>query len=483
MSEPHRLRLAVIGGGISGLAAANRLLEVDSSADVVLLEAGSRLGGVLRTERRDGYLIEHGADNFITTVPWALDFCRRIGFERELVSTNDIHRRAFVVRKGKLRPIPAGFAIMAPSRIWPVLSTPILSPLGKLRLASELLVPRRKSGADESMASFVTRRLGRETYERLVQPLVAGIYTADPDQLSLNATMPRFREMEQKYGSLIRGMWRRTNSRPSDEKASGARYSQFMAPREGMSALVDAAAKRLPKRAILKNSPVERLIELPEGRWQVEVADETQQRLTVDGVVLALPSHQSARLLRAADQELANDLSSIEYGSCALATFGFRRGQIQHPLDGFGVVVPLAERRKILSASFSSVKYPGRAPDGDVLIRTYIGGECQRELLDLNDKQLLEMAHKELIDLLGVEGRPRMIHINRQMNAMPQYHVGHVSLVKKITERANKISGIALASNSLHGVGIPHCIHTAEVAAEKLLAECSSSSRPLTSLC
>ena len=484
MSETLPRRIAVIGGGISGLAAANRIQELDSSADVVLLEASSRLGGVLRTERRDGYLIEHGADNFITTMPWALDFCKRIGFEDRLVATNDAHRRAFVVRKGRLRAIPAGFAIMAPSRIWPVLSTPILSPLGKLRLAAEPFIPRRKTGSDESMASFVARRLGRETYERLVQPLVAGIYTADPDKLSLEATMPRFRKMEQEHGSLIRAMWRGTrNSRPSDQEASGARYSQFVAPREGMSALVDTVAARLPKRAIHRNSPVARLIELPGKRWQIEFADQTKQRITVDGIVLALPSHQISQLLRTVNHDLADELYRIKYGSCALVTIGFRREQIRHPLNGFGVVVPLSEQRKILSASFSSVKYPGRAPDGEVLIRTYIGGECQRDLLDLNDKDLIEIAHLELNELLGVEGRPRMVHINRQTNAMPQYHVGHVSLVKKITERVNQIPGIVLASNALHGVGIPHCIHTAEVAAERLLAKCVSPNRHLTSLC
>ena len=486
MSASQHRRFAVLGGGISGLAAANRIRELDKSAEVVLLEAGPRLGGVLRTQRRDGFLIEYGADNFITTPPWALDFCRRIGFEQQLVPTNQTHRRAFVVRKGKLQPIPAGFAIMAPSRIWPVLLTPILSPIGKLRLASELLVPRRQDDADESMASFVTRRLGRETYQRLVQPLVAGIYTADPDRLSLAATMPRFHEMEQRHGSLIRAMWKRNNdARPKDSKASGARYSQFMAPRDGMSALVSAAAKQLPEHAIRRNSPVERLHQSPGGGWQVVIAGDARRPLEVDGVVLALPSRQCSRLLRVVDDDLANDLASIEYGSCALATFGFRRDQIRHPLDGFGVVVPLKEHRKILSASFSSVKYPGRALEGDVLIRTFIGGACQRELLDLSDRQLLELAHRELVELLGITGQPRMIHINRQMDAMPQYHVGHVSLVDRITARADKLPGIALASNSLSGVGIPHCIQAAEAAVELLLSKCAatSASPPVSSIC
>lgn len=476
--EPQHARIAVIGGGISGLAAANRIRELNKSAEVVLLEAGPRLGGVLRTECRDGFLIEYGADNFITSVPWAVDFCRRIGFERELVATNPTHRRAFVVRGGKLRPIPAGFAVMAPSRVWPVLSTPILSPVGKLRLGAELLIRRRESDADESMAAFATRRLGRETYERLVQPLVAGIYTADPTKLSVQATMPRFCEMEKSHGSLIRAMWKKNSSQPQDKQTSGARYSQFVAPRDGMSALVKAVASRLPNGAIRKNSPVEQLQPRADHGWCVQTAD---QRFEVDGIVLALPSPQCARLLRSLDAELARDLAGIEYGSCALATLGFRREQIQHALDGFGFVVPLTERRKVLSASFSSIKYPGRAPDGEVLIRTFIGGACQKELLELDDRRLLEIAQQELSELLGISGRPRMVHINRQIDAMPQYHVGHRSLVERITQHLNRIPGITLASNSLGGVGLPHCIHTAEVAAEQLLEKCdlrSESSAP-----
>ncbi|MCP4192550.1 MAG: protoporphyrinogen oxidase [Planctomycetaceae bacterium] len=471
IGDSREPRIAVIGGGISGLAAAHRIQELNPKASLCLVEAGSRLGGVANTERRDGYLIEHGPDNFITTMPWAIDLCKRIGFEHELVPTNDAHRRAFVVCKGKLRPIPSGFAIMAPSRIWPVLSTPILSPLGKLRLAAELIMPRRKCEADESMASFVARRLGRETYERLVQPLVGGIYTADPEQLSLDATMPRFRQLEKQHGSLIRGMWKRTNSGESEKKASGARYSQFMAPRDGMSAMIDAVANRLPKHAVNLNTPVKSLSQLPDGGWQITLEDKDKKCLISDGVVLALPSHQIARLLRNVDEELSSDLKSIQYGSCAIATFGFRREQIQHRLDGFGVVVPLIERRNILSASFSSVKYSGRAPDGEVLIRTFIGGACQRELLDLSDKQLLELARLELKELLGVEGRPRMVHINRQINAMPQYRVGHLTLMKNIADRMEKHSGLAIASNAMQGVGVPHCIHWAEVAAEKLLTK------------
>jgi oxygen-dependent protoporphyrinogen oxidase len=438
----------------------------------VLLEAGPRLGGILRSELREGFLIEHGAENFITTVPSGIELCERIGFGDQLLPTNETHRRAFVLHRGRLRPIPAGFAIMAPSRIWPVLATPILSPLGKLRLASELFVPRRTDDSDESLASFVTRRLGRETFERLVQPLVAGIYTADPTKLSVAATMPRFREMERQHGSLIRAMWKRSSEAgPKDKQASGARYSQFVAPREGMESLVNAVANRLPSSIFRLNSPVATLRRSSQSEWKLETADSEQSTFEVDGVVLALRARECANLLRNTDGVLANHFERIEYGSCALATFGFRRDQIRHPLDGFGLVVPQIERRRILSASFSSVKYPGRAPEKHVLIRAYLGGACQPELMQLDNEQLLNIALQELGDMLGIDGKPVLTHVNRQTNAMPQYHVGHQSLVKQINDRADQLPGLFLASNSLGGVGVPNCIRAAEVAVERMLAQ------------
>jgi oxygen-dependent protoporphyrinogen oxidase len=205
----------------------------------------------------------------------------------------------------------------------------------------------------------------------------------------------------------------------------------------------------------------------------MDVGGPEPRQITVDGVILATPAYHGARLLRDVDESLANDLAQIEYGSCALITCGYRREQIGHPLDGFGVVVPLVERRRILSASFSSIKYPGRVPNGNVLIRTYIGGSCQRELLEMDDGQLLDTAERELTDLLGIEGDPLLTQVSRRVQSMPQYHVGHRSLVQRIMARANQLTGFAIASNSLHGVGIPHCIHTAEMAAQQLLSSCA----------
>ncbi len=464
--------IAVIGGGISGLAAAHRLLELRPQAKVILLEARDRLGGVLQSERRDGFLIEHGADNFITTPPWATEFCERIGFDSELIQTNKSHRRAFVVHQGLLQGIPAGFAVMAPSRIWPIVSTPILSLRGKLRMAAEIFVQRRASDTSESLAAFVRRRFGREVYERLVQPLVAGIYTGDPEQLSAGATMPRFLQMEKEHGSLIRAMLKqRKLQRHSSKNSSGARYSQFIAPREGMAAFVQAIVDQLSNATIALAAPVERVDPTSHGGWKLSVGGSQHQTIDVDGVILATPARYSASLLQNVDTTLADEFAKIKYGSCALVSLGFRREQIGHALDGFGFVAPSIEGRKILSCSFSSVKYTGRAPDGDVLLRVFVGGACQQELVELDDQQLQKLVLQELSDLLAIRGQPKLCHITRQIQAMPQYYVGHEQRVQRIEERAEKLPNFALASNALHGIGIPNCIHEGEKAAEKVLAE------------
>ena len=478
---PHRgdWSIAVIGGGISGLATAHRLLELRPRAKVLLLESRNRLGGVLRTEYRDGFLLEHGADNFMTTPPWAVELCGRIGFNKELIETNDSHRRAFVVSKGALQPIPAGFAVMAPSRIWPIVSTPILSWGGKLRMAVEAFIRSREADASESLASFVRRRFGHEVYDRLVQPLVAGIYTGDPEQLSVGATMPRFLQMEREHGSLIRAMWKqRKQQRHPVKSSSGARYSQFVAPREGMSAFVQALIDRLTHATILLKSPVERVETTSDGGWRLSVGGIERRTIDVDGVILATPARHSSSLLQNVDARLANEFAKIKYGSCALVSLGFRREQIGHRLDGFGFVVPLVEGRQILSCSFSSVKYAGRAQDGYVLLRVFVGGACQSELVELDDEQLQKLVLKELADLLAIRGEPKLCHVVRQRRAMPQYYVGHEEIGMRIEEQANKLPNFALAGNALHGIGIPNCIHAGENAAENILKNLSHGRHP-----
>lgn len=467
-------KVAVIGGGISGLSTAHRLTELDPEVSVTLFEQADRVGGLLQTHREDGFLFEWGADNFITTMPWAVNLCRRIGFEDQLVETDSRHRGAFVLRNGKLRRIPQGFIVMAPSRIWPVVTTPILSPWGKLRMAAEVLVPKREGDEDESLAGFVSRRFGRETYERLVQPLIGGIYTGDPSKLSVRATMPRFREMEKNHGSLIRAVMGQMKNRAgsSDKNSSGGRYSMFVAPKEGVSSLVEAVANRLPDGTVRVNAGVSALKRGEDGGWWVShgangsgVTDTER----FDTVVVATPARRAAELVKETDDGLADNLASIDHSGCAIVSLAYDRSQISHRMDGFGFVVSAVENRKILSGSFSSVKYPGRAPEGKVLMRVFIGGALQPELLDLSDEELVQLADDELSACMGIQGAPLKTRIARLPSSMPQYYVGHQERVATIHERARDAGGLFITGNALHGVGMPYCVHSGEQTAERAL--------------
>jgi oxygen-dependent protoporphyrinogen oxidase len=401
------------------------------------------------------------------------------------------------VRSGQLLPIPDGFYLMSPRKLAPLLSSPILSPAGKLRLLAERFVTRRPEAHDESVASFATRRLGRETFERLVQPLVAGIYTADPARLSMAATMPQFLELERSHGSLLRATLGRVRTagpavhasdqfRSDAQSASGARYGLFLAPRHGMASLVNALVQRLPAQAIYFHASVTKLSRDSAGQWRVDIAPPNPQSAIrnpqsplptsrFDAVILAVPTFVSAGLVASIDHELARELAAIEYAGCAVVSLGYRRAQIGHPLDGFGFVVPQIEGRRIIAASFASRKFPGRAPADGALIRVFIGGALQPELLDLDDDQLRRLAENELAELLQISGEPLVCDIARWPRSMPQYHVGHLDRVACIEVLAAKHGNLALAGNAFDGVGIPQCIASGERAAERIAKHFASS--------
>jgi len=492
-------RIAVIGGGIAGLAAAHRLVELDPRCSVTLLEAGPRPGGVLSTLHEDGFQVELSADNFITTVPWGLNLCRRLGLEDQLVQTNPAYRRTFVVRGGRLHLLPDGFLMMAPARLWPLALTGILSPLGKLRAALEYLIPPRQDEADESMARFVRRRLGREAFDRLVEPLVSAVYAADPEKLSVLATLPRFREMERDYGSLIRAMRRRMKSRPRSSRESGARYSMFVTLRDGLSSLVDAIVSRLPTGTLQINTTATRIERHGDG-WRVwtegggRKAEGGRRRAEAiinqeseilrpppsalrpcsspsafDALILATPSPVTAKLLQPLDATLAARLASIDHSGTAIVSLGYAADRIGHPMDGMGVVAPAVERSPILACSFSSRKYPHRAPEGKELLRVFTGGARRPELAEMDDDRLLPLVLEELSRLLDIRGGPCFCRIDRWPNTMPQYRVGHKELVAEIEARAAALPNLQLAGNAYHGVGIPDCIHGGELAVERIL--------------
>src|ERR1700730_8356095 len=401
--------IVIIGGGITGLAAAHRLLErsheLRKQVQVTLIEASSRVGGIVQTRERDGFLLEQGPDSFISEKPQALELARRLGLESRLIETNENHRRSFIVRQGRLLPVPEGFHLLAPGRFWPFITSGIFSWPGKARMAMDLLLPRRTLNGsadpntdaleDESLAHFVRRRLGQEALERMAQPMIGGIYTADPETLSLQATMPRFLEMEREHGSLIRALRKQAANRPVDEGSadrgssqtvregegtSGARYSLFLSFDRGMQLCADKRGERFsdgrdaPATTIRVNTSVESLVLERETtataevtKWKVRT--NSNETIVADAVCLALPGPVSARLLRNVDVQLASDLDVISYASSGTINLAYKRADIPHRLNGFGFVVPFIEKRSLIACTFSSVKFAGRAPEGCALLR------------------------------------------------------------------------------------------------------------------
>ncbi len=478
--------MVVVGAGISGLAAAHRLTELAPDWSVVLLESADRPGGVLYTERCGGYLLEHSADSFLSNVPEAMALCRRVGLE-DLVGTRPEARRAYVVRRGRLLAIPEGFSLMAPMRVWPLLATSILSWRGKLRVLGEWFVPPRRDGVDESLAEFACRRLGREAFERLVQPLVAGIYTSAAERLSMAAALPRFVELERNHGSVARGLRREaraararralggaSRSDPGaavqgrdDAHSAGARYGLFVAPRDGLSSLVSAVAARLPPDALRLRTRVEQL-HRNERHWELELQGGT--RLAADALVLAVGAPEAARLLAPVHAAIAAELGAIEYAGTTLVLLGYARDAFPQVPQGSGFVVPAIENRRILAASFASEKFPRRAPPDRVLVRVFVGGATQPELLELSDEEVASLARAELAELVGIRGEPELVRVVRWTRQMPQYHVGHLARLERIKTHLAELPGLLLAGNAYHGVGIPHCIRSGEHAAEQAVS-------------
>ena len=502
MSPQTPLRIAIIGGGISGMAAALRLSELvaeSKNVTIQLFEAAPRLGGLVGSERIGDYLIERGADSFITNKPGGVALCRKLGLEGDVIGTDDKNRRSLILARGKPIETPEGLNLIAPGSAWSILKTPILSWRGKLRCLCEPLVARREQPSDESLASFTRRRLGQEMLDRIVQPMVGGIYTADPEKLSLRATLPRFLDMERKHGSLFEA--RHAEAAPAsgpEQAASGARYGLFASLRHGMSQLIDTLAARVravaqvetgavvqgvtlnhwrpkatasatPGSAVSRQpSAISQEVNRGEVAWTDAHGD--QRRTSISGVILATPAYQMASALQSAIPTAASELAQIEYASSAVVVTGHDLHGIDHPLNAFGLVIPAIEKRQILSVSFLNRKFPDRAPPDKAVLRTFMGGALQPEMLELSDGQLVEATLSELRSIFGVRSEPEFAVVTRYPRAMPQYHVGHADRVARIMECLKPTPWVALAGNTLGGVGLPDSILSGEKAAERIWA-------------
>ncbi len=462
------VRVVVVGGGITGLAAAMRLTErlniLGRPFQVEVLEASNRLGGVIGTFRQDGFLLEAGPDSFLSEKRRGLGLCQELGILRDVIETNKEYRQSFIAYKGRLVPVPTGFHLLAPTDPLPLLLSPLLSIKGKLRFLKEYFVPLQPQ-VDETLASFVRRRLGDEVLTRLAQPLLAGIYSADADKLSLRATFPEFLEME-KTGGVLRSMSQKASK--SASAASGARYNLFVTLRNGMQGLIDTLTQKIGADKIRKGVSVT-TIQQSQSKWHLTLSN--NETMEADAVCLALPAPELTRLMRPVDPAISGLLASISYADSFTANFGFPLSAIKNPMRGFGFVVPETERLALSACTFAHRKFPGRAPEGHALLRAYAGGKTAAALSERPETEIKGNLLADLRNLLGISGNPIITTLQRYRRALPQYNVGHVDRMKEIDEKMFHWPGLSLAGNWRKGVGIPDCIDSGETAAEALILQ------------
>jgi len=460
-------KVVIIGGGITGLSTAyflqEKIREANLPIDCTLIEAEGRFGGKVVTDRVDGFVIEGGPDSFITQKPEALALCKKLGLTDRLIQTNPVEKAIFILSDGKLRRMPEGFNLMVPGRVMPFLWSPLVSPFGKARMGLDLMIPRRAVAGDESIASFVRRRLGQEAVEQFAEPILAGIYAGDVEKLSMLATFPQFAQMEREHGSLVWAMWMRRwdAARQAPRKSE---WSLFVSLRDGLAGLIDAVRGKLDQVRLISGRKVVG-VRPNEGRYEVSLDGE---RLSADAVVITTKTHTAADWIEGWDGSLAKRLRENEYVSTATVSLGFRKADVRHPLNGFGFVIPRREKRKIMAATWTSTKFPGRAPEGHVLIRSFLGGAHREEVVGLDDNALISIVREELRSILKIEAAPVVSRLFRWIKANPQYNVGHLDWVEAVEAETAKHPGLFLAGAAYRGVGLPDCIHQGKETAEKI---------------
>jgi protoporphyrinogen/coproporphyrinogen III oxidase len=458
-------RIAVVGGGISGLAAAHRLLT--AGAKVTVIERSPRLGGKVMTEHSDGFLIEGGPDSFVSGKRSVLGLVSELGLGGRVISSRPQHRGSFVWWRGRLHPLPEGLLLMAPSRLSSLFRSPLLSWKGKLRVLGDLILPRRADGGDESLESFVVRRLGRQVLERIAEPLVAGIHAAEPDTMSLLASFPRFLDMEREHRSLILA----ARSASSDPIPGGG-MSYFASFRDGMGELTAALVGALEGADIRTGVAVTRLRNGEGGDFRLTLDDGPD--LNTSGVVLATPARDTAGLLSEMAPEAAAAVSGIHQVSTAAVTLAYRADQIPR-LFGTGFVVPSAERRRIMGVSYLSQKWEGRVPDPRfALLRAFIGGQHGQDLALGREEWLVAVVREELAALVGIAASPLLVRTHSWEAGLHQYTLGHLDRVASAESALGVYPGLALAGAAFHGIGLNECVESGRRAAESVLAACTS---------
>jgi oxygen-dependent protoporphyrinogen oxidase len=457
-------RIAIIGGGIAGLSAAFYLEKARrAGADLqwALFEKSERLGGVIQTERHDGFVIEAGPDSFLSIKPDAARLCQELGLGDQLISSNDASRKTYILVKGQLVQIPHGLEFMVPTRIWPMATTPLFSFSTKLRMAAELLSAARKDPGDESVGDFVRRHFGQEMVDRVAEPLLAGVYGGNAERLSIRAVLPRFAEMERQHGSLVRATLRAKAQVRSKAPAGSKPQPLFTSLKNGMQQMVEALMAALPQASIRMRQQNVSLRPVNDD-WQIESAGSSER---FQGVLLAVPAPAAAGLLRQFHPALIEGLARIEYTSTAAVALAYEEAKLP---AGHGFLVPRSEGRKMMACTFVHKKFPFRAPGGKKLLRCFFSSSRMPDLLTHSDEALQQFAREELKDILGLNAEPTFARTFRWDRAMAQYETGHLDRVAEMEKIIAAMPGFHIIGNSFHGIGVPDCIKSARLAVEQI---------------
>lgn len=468
--------VVVIGGGISGLAAADRLANAtagEGGVRVTLLESAARLGGVIQTQRTNGMLLESGPDVILAAKPAGMALVDRLGLADRVRGTRPEAKGSFILDHGRLLPIPDGMTGVVPSKVMPFVSTKLLSWPAKVRVGTEFFLPPRAGDADESVESFVVRRLGREMYDRLIEPLLSGIFAGDGTQLSIKATFPQLAMLEREHRGLVRGMLatRRKANGAARPAGGAAKPMGLVSLEDGLGEIITVLERRLSANNninIRKSAAVSNITRDSAGEFDLTLL--TGELVHADAVVIATPGHIAAKLVCTLDGQLGRELGEIPYASTVTVNVAFRSDEVPAQLRGTGYTVPRIQKRPVLACTFVSNKFAGRAPEGTVLLRAFLGGAGRGEFVQHSDDEILATVRAELREVLGVTAAPHLVQINRFDRVMAQYNLGHLDRVARIEQRLATVPGLALAGNGLRGVGIPDCIASGQRAADAVVA-------------
>ena len=441
-------RVVVVGGGISGLTAAYYLRRARKDLELTLLESRERLGGVITTLLRDGFVVEGGPDSFLIQKPWALQLCHDLGIEQRLVAPDPANRKVYVLSRGRLQALPPGLMMGAPTRLGPFLKTRLISWPGKLRMALDLVLPRRSGSEDESLGAFIRRRVGREALEKIADPILGGIHVSDADRLSLISTFPRLKELEKRHRSLILGM------RSDSSREGGNAGSPFRTFPGGMAELVAAIEESLRGIEIRTGSPVRQV-----GRNLAVIT--RNEAIQADAVIVAMPPNAAGEILKAGFPDLAGGMGAIPSVSTATVSLAYRDASPSVALDATGFVIARGEKRRILACTWSSRKFAGRAPEGALLVRCFLGGESGDEILRQSDEMLVETAREELAELMGLRTAPILSMVYRWEKANPILEVGHPERLRRIEKSLESSRNLFVTGSGIRGVGIPDCVRDA----------------------